>query len=109
MFCISLLTYPNIDPVLIQLGPLAIRWYALAYLAGIMGGYTYIGRLNARLSPPLLTKKHLDDMIVWAVLGVILGGRLGYVLFYKPDYYAQNLFEVPMIWQVWRFMAECLV
>ena len=99
MFALSLLTFPNIDPVLIELGPLAIRWYALAYLAGIMGGYTYIGRLNARLSPPLLTKKHLDDMIVWAVLGIILGGRLGYVLFYKPDYYLSHLSEIPMIWQ----------
>jgi phosphatidylglycerol:prolipoprotein diacylglycerol transferase len=99
MFSLTLLTYPTIDPVLIQLGPLAIRWYALAYLAGIMGGYYYISALNARLSPKFLTKKHLDDMIVWAVLGIILGGRLGYVLFYKPDYYAANLSEIPMIWQ----------
>jgi len=98
LFSGALLPYPSIDPVLIEIGPLMIRWYALAYLAGILGGYYYIGRLNARLRPPLLSKAQLDDMIVWAVLGIILGGRLGYVLFYKPDYYFTHLSEIPAIW-----------
>lgn len=96
----SLLTFPPIDPVLIEIGPLAIRWYALAYLAGIMGGYYYIGWLNKRLSPaPLLNKKQLDDLIVWAVLGIMLGGRLGYVLFYKADYYFNHPQEILAVWQ----------
>lgn len=99
LFGAAILTYPAIDPVLIELGPLAIRWYALAYLAGILGGYYYIGWLNRRLIPPLLTKKQLDDLIVWAVLGIIVGGRLGYVFFYKPDYYLASPAEIPAIWQ----------
>lgn len=95
----SLLHFPAIDPVLIQIGPLAVRWYALAYLAGVVGGYFYIKWLNRCLAPPLLTAKQQEDMIAWAILGIILGGRLGYVLFYKPEYYLLNLDEVAMIWQ----------
>ena len=99
LFSAELLIYPTIDPVLFEIGPIAIRWYALAYLAGIVGGYYYIGWLNRRQSVPLLTQKQLDDLIVWAVLGIMLGGRLGYVLFYKPDYYLANPSEIPAIWQ----------
>lgn len=85
------LPYPNIDPVLIKIGPFPIRWYALAYIAGITIGWVYVSRLlkNASLWPqkkgPPLTKLQLDDIVFWVILGVILGGRLGYVFFYEPS------------------------
>ena len=99
MLATALLTYPTIDPVLIELGPFAVRWYALAYLAGILLGYYHIKQINAALNPPLMAKKPLDDMIVWSILGIILGGRLGYVIFYKPGYYLEHPLEALMIWQ----------
>lgn len=85
--------FPEFDPVLIHLGPLPIRWYALAYVAGIVLGWWYATRLvkTSRLwggrSP--VTPTQLDDLVLWIVLGIILGGRLGYALFYKPVMYAQ--------------------
>jgi phosphatidylglycerol:prolipoprotein diacylglycerol transferase len=97
MLSLSLLAYPTIDPVLIQVGPVAIRWYALAYIAGILLGAHLLKRLN-RGASSLMNPKQLEDLILWAVAGIILGGRLGYVLFYKPEYYLQNLSEIPMIW-----------
>lgn len=97
MLSLSLLTYPTIDPVLIQIGPIAVRWYALAYIAGILLGAHVLGRMN-RTASALMTPKQREDLILWAVAGIILGGRLGYVLFYKPDYFLQNLSEIPMIW-----------
>jgi len=79
--------FPNFDPVLIHLGPIAIRWYALAYIAGILLGWRYgVGLIrNARLWPPAappITTAQIDDLILWVTLGIIVGGRLGYVLFY---------------------------
>jgi phosphatidylglycerol:prolipoprotein diacylglycerol transferase len=85
--------FPDFDPVLIHIGPLAIRWYALAYIAGIMLGWGYAARLvrNAAVwapgRPPIDTRQ-LDDLVLWITLGIILGGRLGYALFYKPSLYA---------------------
>src|SRR5580704_4382227 len=81
---------PYIDPVLIQLGPLAIRWYALAYIFGLLGGWYYARRLvgNGRLwalQPG--TPVQLDDLLIWVTLGVVIGGRLGQVLLYDPSYY----------------------
>ena len=93
------LSYPNIDPVLIEIGPLAVRWYALAYVAGILLGYGYIKKLNARMDAPLLTSKQLEDLILWAILGIILGGRLGYVLFYNADYYLEHPAQALQIWK----------
>lgn len=97
-----LLTYPAIDPVLFELGPLAIRWYSLAYIVGVVLGWWYVARLNDRTSSAggarVLTDKILEDLVVWAVLGVILGGRLGYVLFYQLDYYLANPLEILQIW-----------
>ncbi len=92
------LPFPAIDPVLIQIGPFAIRWYALAYIAGILLGWRFIrGRAAAMKNGP--SAEEIDDFVVWATLGVVIGGRLGYVLFYKPDYY----FSDPVaILQVWR-------
>ena len=85
--------FPEFDPVLIHLGPLPIRWYALAYVAGIVLGWWYATRLvkTDRLwgGRPPMTPAQLDDLVLWIVLGIILGGRLGYALFYKPVMYAQ--------------------
>ncbi len=90
--------FPMIDPVLIQLGPFAIRWYALAYIAGLLGGWYYIRALAAQ-RPGWPEALDVDDFIVWATLGVILGGRLGYVLFYKPDVYLANPLEILFVWR----------
>ncbi|HUH23155.1 MAG TPA: prolipoprotein diacylglyceryl transferase [Brevundimonas sp.] len=86
--------FPEFDPVLIHLGPLPIRWYALAYVAGIVLGWWYASRLakTERLwvggkSP--VTGPQLDDLVLWITFGVILGGRFGYALFYKPAMFAQ--------------------
>ena len=91
------LTFPQFDPVAIHLGPLAIRWYALAYIAGLLLGWAYLRRLVA-FPPRALTILQLDDFLVWATLGVVLGGRLGYVLFYKPGFYLSNPAEIVMVW-----------
>jgi len=84
--------FPEFDPVLFSIGPLDIRWYALAYVAGIVTGWWYANRLakaNALWQPgkPPVTTTQLDDLVLWIVLGIILGGRLGYALFYKPSLY----------------------
>lgn len=86
--------FPEFDPVLIHLGPLPIRWYALAYVAGIAAGWWYAARLVKTASPwaparPPINTVQLDDLALWLVIGIILGGRLGYVLFYKPSILAQ--------------------
>ena len=85
------LPYPQIDPVAIHLGPLPIRWYSLAYIAGLAGGWFYLTRLlrnqslwKATGGPPL-TRPQLDDVIFWVAIGVMLGGRLGYLFFYEPS------------------------
>lgn len=93
-----MLAYPHISPIALQLGPLVIRWYALAYLAGVLLGWGLVGKLNKRSQPPVLSGAAYDDIMIWAVMGIILGGRLGYVLFYKPEYYAQNPLEAFMVW-----------
>lgn len=89
--------FPEIDPVAIAIGPLAIRWYALSYITGIMLGYAYLSRLNK--ARPFFSARALDDLIMYAVLGILLGGRLGYVLFYQWDYYQNHLIEIFYIWQ----------
>ncbi len=94
-----MLSFPNLDPVALHLGPLAIRWYALAYIAGIVGGYALFRRLLRARAIAGLDAKALEDSLMWIVLGVILGGRLGYVLFYKPSYYFSNPLHIPMVWE----------
>ena len=92
------LVFPNIDPVLFQLGPFAIRWYALAYIAGLFGGIWY-GRWMVKHTPTLMTPTQVDDFLLWVLGGVVLGGRLGYVLFYKPVEY----FSAPLsIFKTWE-------
>ena len=81
-----------------QIGPFAIRWYALAYIAGLVIGWRLLRRLVQR-APPVATPEQADDFLTWATLGVVLGGRLGYVLFYQPGLY---LAHPAMILQVWN-------
>ena len=93
------LIHPQFDPVAIHLGPMAIRWYGLMYLIGFVMLWL-LGRYRIKHQPWIgFTVKELEDMIFYGVLGVILGGRLGYVLFYKPDYYLAHPLEIFMIWQ----------
>jgi phosphatidylglycerol---prolipoprotein diacylglyceryl transferase len=89
--------FPAIDPVAISLGPFAIRWYALAYIVGLLIGWRYCLALAARI-PRLVERRDVDDFLVWATLGVVLGGRIGYVLFYKPGYYALHPLEALYVW-----------
>src|SRR5271169_6397620 len=89
--------YPAINPVAVSLGPFAIRWYALAYIAGLLIGWRYCLALSKK--PPLMARaQDVDDFLVWATLGVILGGRTGYVLFYRPDYYFATPGEILQVW-----------
>lgn len=95
--------FPEIDPVLFQIGPLVIRWYALAYIAGLIGGWLYCRQL-VRRSHLWGVVRHpsdpdLDDLIVWMALGVVFGGRIGYVLFYNFDYFLANPAEIPAVWR----------
>jgi phosphatidylglycerol:prolipoprotein diacylglycerol transferase len=89
--------FPPIDPVAIAIGPLAIRWYALAYIVGLLLGWRYCLLLADR-PPGLVRRADVDDFLVWATLGVVLGGRIGYVLFYKPGYYLQHPLEALYLW-----------
>src|SRR5438093_416053 len=89
--------FPAIDPVAIAIGPFAIRWYALAYIVGLLIGWRFCLALADR-APRLVARSQIDDFLVWATLGVVLGGRLGYVLFYKPGYYLQHPIEALYLW-----------
>ncbi|MGH8222736.1 MAG: prolipoprotein diacylglyceryl transferase [Woeseiaceae bacterium] len=89
---------PDIDPIAFSIGPLAVRWYGLMYLAGFAAGWWLGARRIAQGRAPL-TREQFDALLFAAVLGVILGGRLGYVLFYKPGYYAAHPLEIVAIWQ----------
>lgn len=91
------IAFPNIDPVLIEFGPLAIRWYGLAYVAGLILGWRYVRRL-VNGPPPVTPGRDVDDFLVWATLGVVLGGRLGYVLFYQPAYYLSHPLAIFQVW-----------
>jgi len=85
------------DPVALQIGPIAIRWYALAYIAGFLLGWAYALRLTRRTTLPP-DRQALDDFLTWAVVGTILGGRLGYVLFYNLDEYLKDPLSILEIW-----------
>jgi phosphatidylglycerol:prolipoprotein diacylglycerol transferase len=94
---------PEFDPVALQLGPIAIRWYALAYIIGLLGGWYYARRLaaDARLWGGLRQPKpeELDDLLVAAAIGVVIGGRLGFVAFYQPGYFAAHPLEILQVWK----------
>src|SRR5205823_1597049 len=89
--------FPAIDPVAIAVGPFVVRWYALAYIAGLLIGWRYCLILADR-PPHLIERRDIDDFLVWATLGVVLGGRIGYVLFYQPGYYLQHPVEALYLW-----------
>ncbi|HEU0234621.1 MAG TPA: prolipoprotein diacylglyceryl transferase [Gallionella sp.] len=94
-----MLVHPQFNPVALQLGPLAIHWYGLMYLAGFMT-FLWLGRKRiAVLNHPQINAKLLDDLLFYGVLGVILGGRLGYVFFYKASYYLDHPLEIFAVWQ----------
>ena len=95
---IPVLLFPQFDPVLVHLGPLGIRWYALAYIVGLVVGWRLMRGL-VRLAPAVATLEQTDDFLTWATLGVVLGGRLGYVLFYQPALYAAHPLDAVAVWQ----------
>jgi phosphatidylglycerol:prolipoprotein diacylglycerol transferase len=99
----SALAFPNIDPVIFSIGPLAVHWYGLGYVVGIMFAWWYGKKLlrNHRLwgnNQPPMQPEALDDFVIWAALGVVLGGRIGYVLFYNFSYYLSNPLAIPAVW-----------
>jgi len=92
----------NFDPILIDLGFFQIRWYSLAYIVGIISGWIYANKIiNKTLKKNnilLIEPKIFDDLVIYLILGIIIGGRLGYVLFYNLEYYFQNFKEILMLW-----------
>lgn len=101
---LAVLTYPNIDPVAIEIGPVSIKWYGLAYMAGLVLGWLYIRRLIS--TPKLwsnekapLTLERVDDLLLYMTAAVILGGRLGQVLLYDPSFYFSNPGEIVKVWK----------
>ncbi len=90
--------FPAIDPVLIQFGPFAIRWYALAYIFGLVLGWRYLRWLVQRPGWQI-TPEQLDDFLVYVTLGVVLGGRIGYILFYRPDFYFSHPLAMLAVWE----------
>jgi len=90
--------FPAIDPVLVELGPVVIRWYSLAYIFGLLLGWRLMRRLSRRVEK-IVTIDDTDDFLMWATFGVILGGRLGYVLFYRFEYYLNDPMGIFAVWQ----------
>ncbi|MGB7503549.1 MAG: prolipoprotein diacylglyceryl transferase [Azonexus sp.] len=93
-----MLLHPQFDPVAFSLGPLSVRWYGLMYLVAFVQ-FILLGRYRIRTRPGLLTVEQLDDLLFYGMLGVILGGRLGQVLFYEPGYYLANPLEILAVWK----------
>lgn len=93
------LPFPDIDPIAFEVGPIVIRWYALAYLAGFLGGWYYANKLVTINSFKHPNKSDIENFITWMVVGVILGGRLGYILFYNAGYYFTNMLDMLKLWQ----------
>lgn len=96
-----MLIHPQIDPIALEIGPLQIHWYGLTYLAAFTMFYL-LASLRARRAPFAQagwTRQQVEDMLFFGVLGVVLGGRLGYVLFYKPEYYLSHPTEILAVWQ----------
>lgn len=103
MLVLPVIPFPQIDPILVHIGPLAVRWYALAYIVGIIAGWFYARAIIA--SPRLwggaapFTVVDFDDFIIWVTLGIILGGRIGYVLFYNFPHFAAHPAEIFALWK----------
>jgi phosphatidylglycerol:prolipoprotein diacylglycerol transferase len=100
---LATLPFPVFDPVALSFGPFAIRWYALAYIAGIVFGWLYARQIikSQRLwgGPSPVSLPQMDDFILWVTLGIILGGRIGYVAFYNPAYFAAHPAEIVRLWE----------
>jgi phosphatidylglycerol---prolipoprotein diacylglyceryl transferase len=96
------IAFPVFDPIAISIGPIAIRWYALAYIGGIVLGWIYARSLlkNEKLwgGPAPATPVQIDDFILWVTIGIIVGGRTGYVLFYNPAFFIQHPAEIFQLW-----------
>ena len=88
----------NIDPIALKIGPIEIRWYALSYITGLLLGWRYCVYLT-RFPPKAVTPLQLDDFLVWATIGIVLGGRLGYVIFYQPLYFLEHPLEILKVWK----------
>lgn len=93
--------FPDISPVALEIGPVVIRWYALAYLAGFLIGWRYVLALLQRAGEgvPRPVRADIDDFLAWGIFGVILGGRIGYVLFYQTEMYLNDPIQILKIWQ----------
>ena len=95
--------FPAFNPVLVSIGPIVVRWYALAYIVGILLGWLYARMLirNEQLwaGAPAMSLRDYDDFVLWITLGIILGGRIGYVLFYNPGYFARHPLETIELWK----------
>jgi phosphatidylglycerol---prolipoprotein diacylglyceryl transferase len=95
--------FPAFDPVLVQVGPFAVRWYALAYIVGILAGWLYVRAIirAEKLwgAPAPLSVTDYDDFVLWATFGIILGGRIGYVLFYNPGYFFAHPADIVQLWK----------
>lgn len=89
---------PSIDPVIFSIGPLAVRWYGMMYLLGFVGGYFAMCHV-ARLRKYAFSKEQISDLLFYGVLGVVLGGRFGYTLFYNADYYLANPLQIFYVWE----------
>jgi phosphatidylglycerol:prolipoprotein diacylglycerol transferase len=92
------MTFPEFDPVALQLGPLAVRWYGLMYLAGFAAAW-WLGRLRARRPRAAIDAPQMDDLLFYAALGVIIGGRLGYILFYNFDSWLADPLQLFRVWE----------
>ncbi len=95
---IPVLLFPQFDPVAVAIGPFAVRWYALAYIAALVVGWRLVRRW-AGLAPAVATKLQVDDFLTWATLGVVLGGRAGYVLFYQPSAFLAAPQRIFAVWE----------
>ncbi|HEY5626802.1 MAG TPA: prolipoprotein diacylglyceryl transferase, partial [Nitrospira sp.] len=98
MTWLQAIPYPSISPVFFEIGPLQFRWYGLMYLIGLTAAYFYITRKAGR-SGLALSKDQIYDMVVWAALGIFIGGRLGYTLFYNFSYYIQHPAKIVAVWE----------
>jgi len=94
-----MLVYPHIDPIALSIGPLSIRWYGLMYLVAFLL-FMWLGRLRAHARPEFgMTAQGIDDLMFYGMLGVVLGGRLGQVLFFEPEYYFAHPLEIVAVWK----------
>ncbi|WP_040256774.1 prolipoprotein diacylglyceryl transferase [Rickettsia hoogstraalii] len=87
------MTFPNINPIIFSIGPLAVSWYSLSYVVGILLGWFYANKIIEKFKPQI-TKKNLEDFITYAVIGIIVGGRLGFVLLYNPSRYFSHPIDI---------------